>query len=421
LTSRVVNWLVGVVVTSGSMSYFGGGGGCYGGGCFGKGKGKLGSSFEEEDRSRDWYCGKCKERNFAKRDTCFKCGVQRSAETEAPPPPTTSLPPAGSTLNGMVKSYNKKGFGFIMCIGRPDCQDIYYTREQLSPKLQTRDIPGEHVTFELWRLPNGKLEAHNIRPLGAEPEPQQHFGGGKPAFSGGYCGGKGSFMGKGHFPAFVPGPGLSAFASSREEEDRSRDWVCGVCGERNFVKRFECFRCRTARPAASAASFSEVSSAGAGPKRTFSPHAGSRAVREVMRGGGKAASASSESPPRRSRTRKKKRKRGRSDSSSSKSSRSRKKKSKKHKSRSSSDSSKASEESVAVAQEAVDPEINKAKAEALEKLVKLRDVEPAEARMKEWRALLRQWHPDKNPDRVEVATAVFQFLQKGKAMLEAKS
>ena len=30
----------------------------------------------------------------------------------------------------------------------------------------------------------------------------------------------------------------------------------------------------------------------------------------------------------------------------------------------------------------------------------------------EWRSLLRSWHPDKNPEKAEVATAVFQFLQK---------
>ena len=65
-----------------------------------------------------------------------------------------------------------------------------------------------------------------------------------------------------------------------------------------------------------------------------------------------------------------------------------------------------------------------------------RSVEPKEQRMKEWRELLRHWHPDKNPHRIEVcptvklvpascqlkplqvATAVFQFLQKGKPMLE---
>jgi len=51
--------------------------------------------------------------------------------------------------------------------------------------------------------------------------------------------------------------------------------------------------------------------------------------------------------------------------------------------------------------------------------MKLRSLETKEARMTEFRALLRKWHPDKNPERVEVATAVFQFLQKGKPVLDA--
>lgn len=55
--------------------------------------------------------------------------------------------------------------------------------------------------------------------------------------------------------------------------------------------------------------------------------------------------------------------------------------------------------------------------DALAKLTKLQGVEPKESRAKEWRLLLRNWHPDKNPERVEVATAVFQFLQKGKTLL----
>ncbi|CAE7230370.1 unnamed protein product [Symbiodinium sp. CCMP2456] len=63
------------------------------------------------------------------------------------------------------------------------------------------------------------------------------------------------------------------------------------------------------------------------------------------------------------------------------------------------------------------PAIEQAKLEALEKLRKLQSVEPKEARAKEWRALLRDWHPDKNPDNIEVAKEVFQFLQKGKTII----
>eukprot|EP00913_Durusdinium_trenchii_P027972 g26227.t1 len=58
-----------------------------------------------------------------------------------------------------------------------------------------------------------------------------------------------------------------------------------------------------------------------------------------------------------------------------------------------------------------------AKREVLQQLEHLKKVEPKEQRMKEWRSLLRSWHPDKNPDKAEVATAVFQFLQKGKLLL----
>jgi len=56
--------------------------------------------------------------------------------------------------------------------------------------------------------------------------------------------------------------------------------------------------------------------------------------------------------------------------------------------------------------------------EVLNKLVDLKKVESKEQRNKEFRALLRAWHPDKNPEKVEVATIVFQFLQKGKKLLE---
>ncbi|CAK0814462.1 unnamed protein product [Prorocentrum cordatum] len=58
-----------------------------------------------------------------------------------------------------------------------------------------------------------------------------------------------------------------------------------------------------------------------------------------------------------------------------------------------------------------------AKMVALQKLQELQKIEPKEARAKEWRMLLRNWHPDKNPDNKDVATEVFQFLQKGKNLL----
>mmetsp|Transcript_124556 Transcript_124556/g.278533 ORF Transcript_124556/g.278533 Transcript_124556/m.278533 type:complete len:296 (-) Transcript_124556:8-895(-) len=179
------------------------------------------------------------------------------------------------------------------------------------------------------------------------------------------------------------------------------------------------------------------------PPRAASPHGGSRAFRESLLAGGgagrrKARSRSSDrkkgrrrkasSSSSKSSTAKRKGKRKRSASSSSNSSSKKRTRKKKAKIRSSSSSSSveitagASGAKAAAAlrsePEAANPDVAKAKAAILDRLVALKSVEPKEERMKEWRALLREWHPDKNPHRVEVATAVFQFLQKGKMLLE---
>lgn len=385
-----------------------------------KGVGKGAKVYEEEDRSRDWYCNKCRERNFVKRPECFKCKSPKPKDVDCSAPPKPVIPQSGTTLTGMVKSYNRKGFGFLMCFGIEHCQDIHYTRENLSPKLQTRDIPGQHVSFEIHRSPDGKLTALNIRPLGEALEPVAPLGKGK---------------GLGKLPGLPKGSG-------KDEEDRSRDWLCTSCGERNFVKRFECFKCHGAR--AQGFSDAPAEEAAAEPRRTVSPHAGSRAWRELYAAG--TGSGSSRSRARGHKKKKKKRRRSSSSSSRDPSrKRGRRRRSLSPSScgssgRSPASSSKSSDckmeepsararshgSSVANAVAALrsqcqeSPEVEKAKAEALEELMKLRSLETKEARMTEFRALLRKWHPDKNPDRTEVATAVFQFLQKGKPVLDAR-
>jgi len=342
------------------------------------------------------------------------------------PPHRGPGPQTGQTLTGMVKSYNWKGFGFIMCQSMD--QDIYFSRESLHPKLQTSDLAGESVTFEVHRFPDGKLQARNLRPVGDVS-----------AFQGSSRGG--SFKGG-------KGAGSKGAVGRDGEEDRSRDWHCPGCSERNFVKRLECFKCKAPRPRTD----TEGHAAPAPARRSMlSPHAGSRAMRErlLARRGGKAS---------RSRSRKRRRRsssgsgRARRRDASRRSPRRRRSPQGRPRSRSggrrrkspsrsasgasssseaegkaggssSSDASAGAAAAAALPEQpaaaAASPEVEKAKAEALEKLLRLREMEPKEARMKEFRALLRQWHPDKNPGRVEVATAVFQFLQKGKLLMEA--
>ncbi|CAJ1399708.1 unnamed protein product [Effrenium voratum] len=71
---------------------------------------------------------------------------------------------SGQTMTGMVKSYNRRGFGFIMCQALE--QDIYFSRESLHPNLQTSDLAGEQIQFEIHRFSDGKLQARNLRALG---------------------------------------------------------------------------------------------------------------------------------------------------------------------------------------------------------------------------------------------------------------
>lgn len=320
---------------------------------------------------------------------------------------------SGQTMTGMVKSYNRRGFGFIMCQAIE--QDIYFSRESLHPNLQTSDLAGEQIQFEIHRFHDGKLQARNLRALGDVSD----------------------FKGSSYGANREYGAGVRAqfFNSHRsaglQDEDRSRDWYCKSCGERNFMKRFECFKCKTPKPP----EIGEVQVPQVvipAPKRNLSPHAGSRAMREMYKQGLLGPAPTAPPPPAepsRSRSR-----RSASSSSSSSSAKQRKKKHKhkKHKkgNSSSSSSSSRSKSSVRSAEGPKDdedpdkpketnPEIEKAKAEALEKLMKLKEIESKENRSKEFRALLRKWHPDKNPDQQEVATAVFQFLQKGKRLIES--
>jgi len=61
--------------------------------------------------------------------------------------------------------------------------------------------------------------------------------------------------------------------------------------------------------------------------------------------------------------------------------------------------------------------IERAKADATEELRKIKLAVTKEERRSKFKALLVRWHPDKNLDQQDVATAVFQFLSKGKKEL----
>lgn len=172
---------------------------------------------------------------------------------------------SGTTLFGIVKSYNRKGYGFIVCQAIE--QDVYFSRESLHPNLQTSDLAGEQIQFDIHRFPDGKLQARNLRALGDVSD-----------FKGSNYGANKNYGAGARAQFFSEG-------TNGLDEDRSRDWYCKSCGERNFLKREECFKCKTQKPAelqeSTVAAPARV--AAPAPQRHLSPHAGSRAMREMVK------------------------------------------------------------------------------------------------------------------------------------------
>lgn len=372
------------------------------------GKGK-GPRVEDDERgAHDWFCPHCRERNFVRRTECFKCGAAKPADggPSLAPPKIED----GATVNGMVKSYNRKGWGFLMVLGAEN-QDIYYTRDNLSPNLETCDIPGRYVTFEIHKAPGGRKTAVSIRPMGEEkPNSPWEFCN-RPAFTG-------AAGGKGFTPApFVGSVGGKGFSAS--------SFSAGFSG--GSSSGFSSFKDGAVDTSHGEAPGRPSVEAASRAGRDLSPHAGSRAyAMAAMAGRGRSSSRKKQKSSKRQRQTSSSGSSSSESRSSSTSQRKSKKKRKKKKKRrrGSSSSSKSRSSSCVIESKQPEPaplvnqEVEKAKAEAFEEMLKLRDVVAKDARMSEWRALLRKWHPDKNPDRVEVATTVFQFLQRGKPMLE---
>lgn len=319
-----------------------------------------------------------------------------------------------NVLIGTVKSYSAvKGFGFMI---HPDIsQDIWFAKETVAAEYRTSDLAGTTMSFELFRATDGKPQARNLRPapagVGMPPppvNPNQHMA-------------AQSFPGAGLVRPGFPQPALQLRPGFPLSAAMMRP--AGLPG--------------LAVPSQ--------------PKRrAWSPHAGSRAIATASKDeevpGGLGLAPPPQAAEQKSESEERSKSSSRKSSESSESSSERKKKKKKKKDKKKKKKKKKSKKSDVCSSSSLEevrsssrsrspkkvegktgtpketkakstPEIEQAKLEALEKLRKLQSVEPKEARAKEWRALLRDWHPDKNPDKVEVAKEVFQFLQKGKTII----
>lgn len=137
----------------------------------------------------------------------------------------------------------------------------------------------------------------------------------------------------------------------------------------------------------------------------------------ISEGGGSGTREPSRSRSRPTEKKKRKKKKKETSSSSSESSSSSSEELlKKHRKKKKKSKKKEDDDDNAEVEVKATTEVEIAKAAALDKLLKVKKT-PKENRLADWRALLREYHPDKNPDNVEVATAVFQFLQKGRKLI----
>lgn len=337
-------------------------------------------------------------------------------------------PPAAQLrlYTGTVKSYCARGYGFIMCAELSS--DVYFSRENIADGLRTANIAGTEVHFTVTKQGN-KYHATSMQPIDSLPPGWEAAKSNKSARAWEL----GNPAGLNSSSSLTASRGLSQVASTLSP-------TCGGVG--TSTAGF----CQA--PQSRASRWDEQAKPGGfgacpaptpvmpRPLKRLSPHAGSRAIKDALRaqmglaagdaGCSRAASSSSGS----SESSGKKKHRRRSRSRSRRRSRHKKKKRSSSRERSGKSSSSSSCESVrkegtaelvADATSAQQAEIDMAKKEALDKLTELSKLEPQSTRMKEWRALLRSWHPDKNPERADVAKDVFQFLQKGKALLNLSS
>ena len=71
-------------------------------------RGRFDRGFDEEDTSRDWNCPTCNERNFLKRNVCFKCQTPKPAVAD---PGATVIPRRTLSPHAGAREYIREARG----------------------------------------------------------------------------------------------------------------------------------------------------------------------------------------------------------------------------------------------------------------------------------------------------------------------
>ncbi|CAK9086781.1 Uncharacterized protein SCF082_LOCUS41047 [Durusdinium trenchii] len=176
---------------------------------------------------------------------------------------------------------------------------------------------------------------------------------------------------------------IAARMAKREQEENAwQGWIC-PCGGKNFVMKGRCYACNALKP------LSGAQKGLAAAEKIAASIARAHLPEPKPQPPSSSSSSSSSRYERRSRSR-----------------------------RSRSRSRSGSREAPALSET---EEIMEAKNQAVKRLEEIKDMQgSAEEKEKAFKKLLREWHPDKNADRVQVCTAVFQFLQKARHLFRGR-
>ncbi|KAK9824281.1 hypothetical protein WJX72_009155 [[Myrmecia] bisecta] len=183
-------------------------------------KGWPAAGQNENVKPGDWFCGSCKQHNFASKRECFKCGAPRSA---------------GQEVDGGRGGDSRPSFRDREPRGRFSRDDRSFDRapRERSPRdaRDGRDAPNMRPGD--WACP--ACNAHNFASRSNcfkcdEPRADGYVPAPRASFS--------ADRGDRRDRSFRRERG-----SDRQDNFRPGDWPCGQCGAHNFARNTECFKC----------------------------------------------------------------------------------------------------------------------------------------------------------------------------------
>lgn len=188
-----------------------------------------------EDRSQDWKCSSCENRNFAKRKECNKCKKPRDEVEDK----------SIKYENEELAPIRKRPAEPMVMMGPPKQQRFDGREEDLSNdwvcgKCNINCFAKKTHCFRCQK-PRSEVENRNTSALQFEKPMVGYPSNPLPRIT--------NHKLQSNYFHDMPGPRAQQEKTQRKwvEEDKSNDWYCKICEINNFAKRKSCFRCNKKR------------------------------------------------------------------------------------------------------------------------------------------------------------------------------